>query len=57
MTDDELVICEWFALCTYTADGKVHHPVLGWLPCCTRCADKLDLQLVPFTGETAPALA
>lgn len=37
--------CDWFALCTNTADGHVAHPVLGKVPTCKRCADRLDLTL------------
>lgn len=37
--------CEWFALCDRPADGTVKHPILGNVPCCKRCADKLDLNL------------
>lgn len=38
-------MCEWFALCDKPAAGVVVHPVLGDVPCCTRCAEKLDLKL------------
>lgn len=38
--------CEWFAKCPNPADGVVQHPVLGAVPTCRRCADKLDLRLV-----------
>lgn len=41
-------MCEWFALCTNDADGLVWHPVLGDVPTCQRCADKLDLELKPI---------
>lgn len=37
------MICEWFARCTNPAAGTVAHPILGAVPCCTRCANKLDL--------------
>lgn len=39
------MICEWFLLCTNEADGTVEHPILGSVPTCQRCADKLDLDL------------
>ena len=39
--------CEWFALCDYPAIGTVAHPVLGDVPVCGRCADKLDLVVRP----------
>jgi hypothetical protein len=38
--------CQWFALCDNSADGVVKHPVLGNVPTCRRCADKLDLTLL-----------
>ena len=38
--------CEWFATCDYPAIGTVEHPVLGAVPTCGRCADKLDLEVV-----------
>jgi hypothetical protein len=43
-------ICEWFALCTNVAVGVIKHPVLGRVPCCQRCADKLEManRLLPF---------
>ncbi|QIN94208.1 hypothetical protein PP459_gp025 [Streptomyces phage Wakanda] len=39
-------MCEWFAKCTNEADGVVKHPILGDVPTCQRCADKLGLELV-----------
>jgi hypothetical protein len=38
--------CQWFALCDNSADGVVKHPILGNVPTCKRCADKLDLVLL-----------
>src|SRR4051794_17231694 len=38
--------CQWFALCDNEAVGVVVHPVLGNVPTCQRCADKLSLTLV-----------
>lgn len=32
--------CEWFALCDRAAVILVGHPVLGWVPCCQRCAER-----------------
>ena len=34
--------CEWFATCTNPAVIHIHHPILGAVPACQRCADKLD---------------
>lgn len=39
------ILCNWFALCPNPADGRVDHPVLGAVPTCKRCADKLGLEL------------
>ena len=46
-----MLYCEWFARCTNKADGAVWHPVLEYVPTCRRCADKLDLELVPIAVE------
>lgn len=37
--------CRWFALCTRPSAGTVRHPVLGDVPTCQRCADRLGLDL------------
>lgn len=42
---DMAATCEWFALCDHPADGAVWHPVLGYVPTCLRCADRLDLDI------------
>lgn len=31
-------ICEWFALCDRETTTCLPHPILGWVPCCARCA-------------------
>jgi hypothetical protein len=41
-------ICRWFALCDHEAVGTVPHPVLGDVPACQRCVDKLDLPVKLF---------
>ncbi len=33
--------CEWWALCTNEAVTTEPHPILGDVPICQRCADKL----------------
>lgn len=43
--------CEWFARCGNPAAGLVHHPVLGYVPTCQRCTDKLGLALLVPTVE------
>ena len=39
----EAPVCEWFAKCDHPAVGVIAHPVLGDVPCCQRCADKLEM--------------
>lgn len=39
MTDSQR--CQWFALCENEATTTEPHPVLGNVPICQRCADKL----------------
>jgi len=46
-TTPEPRICEWFLLCDHPAAGTVTHPILGEVPCCTRCAGKFDFTLNP----------
>lgn len=41
--------CEYFALCDRPADGTVSHPILGDVPCCTRCAERVGADLQPYT--------
>ena len=33
--------CQWFALCENPPTTTLPHPVLGNVPCCNRCADKI----------------
>ena len=40
----EPVRCEWFALCPNEATTTVSHPILGDVPVCDRCVEKLGLQ-------------
>jgi hypothetical protein len=42
---DDGVTCRWFLQCDNPAVGVVRHSVLGNVPCCRRCADKLGLDL------------
>jgi hypothetical protein len=41
-------VCEWFALCTRPADGVVAHPIIGPVPTCQRCAERMEQRLDPF---------
>lgn len=36
-------LCEWYALCDRPAAHQVRHPILGTVPTCQRCVDKLEL--------------
>lgn len=47
-TSADLGACQWFALCDHPADGLVAHPVLDYVPTCTRCATRLALDLIPL---------
>lgn len=33
--------CEAFALCTHAATTALPHPILGSVPACDRCAERL----------------
>ncbi len=35
------VLCHWFAACTNPANGLRPHPVLGPVPICHRCDEKM----------------
>lgn len=43
MTKTATQTCEWFALCDKPAAGNVAHPILGSVPTCQRCADRMEL--------------
>lgn len=48
--------CEWFARCENEATHLVRHVVLGAVPTCERCIQKLDLHdLVVATIKETPA--
>ena len=36
------VACQWFATCTNTTTSALVHPILGEVPCCTRCAMRVE---------------
>jgi hypothetical protein len=44
MTEQEVtpVQCQWFARCENDATGARNHPVLGDVPICDRCNDKVN---------------
>jgi len=39
--------CQWFALCDNSAVTTEPHPVLGEVPICQHCADKLKYLKAP----------
>lgn len=50
-TDIDRPTCEWFRDCFRPSAGTVEHPILGPVPCCTRCAEKLNLELDPYEEQ------
>lgn len=38
-------VCGYFAFCTNVAEGTIPHPILGDVPTCQRCADRVGLAL------------
>jgi hypothetical protein len=34
--------CQWFLLCTNPATSTMPHPILGAVPICQRCTDKVE---------------
>lgn len=38
----DAVICEWFALCDHDATKYRPHPVLGEVPICDRCDERIE---------------
>ncbi|GMA42418.1 hypothetical protein [Mobilicoccus caccae] len=37
--------CQWFALCPNPPAGTIAHPILGEVPACQRCADRMGKRL------------
>lgn len=40
-----MTMCQYFALCENEAEGTVENPVLGAVPACQRCADRVGARL------------
>jgi hypothetical protein len=45
------MLCEWFALCARQADGYAVHPIIGAVPICQRCGDRMGVTVHPFDAE------
>jgi hypothetical protein len=43
--------CAYFLSCDRPAEGVLPNPILGPVPCCSRCAARVGLTLDPFTSE------
>lgn len=41
-TTREPTLCRWWALCDQEADGTRQHPILGAVPICPRCREKVE---------------
>ena len=39
---EQTVTCEWWLLCANDANQAMHHPVLGYVPICDRCLEKVE---------------
>lgn len=37
-----IATCEWFAKCSNETSYALDHPILGYVPTCQRCIDKLE---------------
>jgi hypothetical protein len=54
---DDVEACEWYALCSNIADGRVKHPIIGFVPTCERCRAKHDLTFERDPRQVAQELA
>lgn len=48
--------CQYFALCDNPAEGVVPNPILGNVPCCQRCADRVGAELLFNPANPNPDL-
>lgn len=55
MSDPITWSCVWFAFCDRSADGVRTHPILGPLPICTRCADRVGDPITQVEREALQA--
>lgn len=54
VSEEETTMCEYFAKCDNVADGVVSNPILGDVPCCQRCADKVGVELILMVLGSVP---
>lgn len=51
-----MLVCQQYARCTNTTLTVLPHPILGPVPCCTRCANRFgnvaDLQPIEIKVES-----
>lgn len=51
------VPCEWFARCDRQTSIAVWHPILGYVPCCQRCAEHVGMNPSQWNARNRPAPA
>lgn len=51
-----MTACRYFALCDHDAVGTYPHPILGAVPTCQRCADRVGVTLDPLETDTMQTL-
>jgi hypothetical protein len=45
MSDETFTVtCEWFARCANQTSRAAGHPILGPVPICDRCAERMDIE-------------
>jgi len=42
------MICQYFARCVRQAVGLVRNPMVGDVPTCAECAERMEQTLLPF---------
>lgn len=48
---EHAVRCDWFAMCDRRAVLEVSHPILGHVPTCHRCAERVRRADAECTGR------
>lgn len=49
-------MCDYFAACENLPNGVADNPIMGRVATCTRCATRMEQELLPFTHEEAESL-